>query len=396
MRRFNLLSVLILSVLGGAALALADVKVEKQTLGPDGESFGCSISPHGSHVAVLAAKGSRFVVLLDGVEGPRIDALLVDVCGHVFQTGSYWSGQIPVLFSDDGSHNAYIAKMGGEYVVMLDGKELARGPIVTAGQATSLPLEFSAGGKHLFYMDADSAGKYRVVVDGKPGPGSTSPPQLVISGDGAHYAYVSPDRPANGQQWAVVDGRQVNYFGDNLQYTGRNVLVSKTSVNGTNALFLNGKPEIKALNLQPMWISPDGAQIAVVITPRNGVTFLAVNGKVVPGAQGLVVEDVFFSPDGKRYAARCDTKTGSKFMIIDGKKGEEYQDIPHQGSWNGSMHYTFLTGTQVTNIDTARLPVRGSRRIPRSLSMSRCRGRGNSWWWKTRSRTGFSPGWNRS
>src|SRR5579862_8128583 len=112
-----------------AGSAPAQVKVELEPLGPDGETLGGSVSPQGDHVAVLVVKGSRFVVSIDGVEGPRLDALLTRVMGGPVQGGGPWMGQVPILFSNEGGHCAYSAKMGDEYVVMLDGKELARGPI---------------------------------------------------------------------------------------------------------------------------------------------------------------------------------------------------------------------------------------------------------------------------
>jgi hypothetical protein len=79
-----------------------------------------------------------------------------------------------------------------------------------------------------------------------------------------------------------------------------------------------------------MWISPDGAQIAMMLTPANGQPpIFTVDGKIIPAAQGLSVGYVYFSPDGKRWAALCSAPTGFKCMIIDGKKGETYQDISH-------------------------------------------------------------------
>jgi hypothetical protein len=151
--------------------------------------IGCAVSPHGGHVAVLAAKGSRFVVLLDGVEGPRIEGLLTGVYGSPTQGGTFPFGQIPVLFSDDGSHSAYIGKIGDEFIVMEDGKELFRGPYETNGMANmAVPFEFSPGGKHLFFQTYES-GKYHVVVDGKPGPPTGISQPLFFSPDGEHYAY---------------------------------------------------------------------------------------------------------------------------------------------------------------------------------------------------------------
>jgi hypothetical protein len=41
-------------------------------------------------------------------------------------------------------------------------------------------------------------------------------PNVVFSPNGAHYAYVG-EYARNGQGvWSVVDGRQVNFFGDQL------------------------------------------------------------------------------------------------------------------------------------------------------------------------------------
>ncbi|MGD1001521.1 MAG: hypothetical protein ABSA67_12590 [Candidatus Brocadiia bacterium] len=317
-------------------------------MSPDEGGLGCAISSHGAHAAVLAVKGSRFVVLIDGVEGPRIEELLSSIQGAPV-SGGYWIGQVPILFSDGGEHCAYVAKSGDDYIIMLDGKEAGRGPISTGGQIT-LPLTFSRGGRHFFYMNQDDAGKYHIVADGQPGPACYIPMQLVISPDGEHYAYVGYEHDRAQTKWGVVDGRQVNFFGEELQFTGRNVLVSKMSGDGANILVLNGKPEIKAYQLSPMWISPDGRQIAIVVTPRSGdPSEFTVNGKVVPDTQGLRVDSLYFSADGKRYAALCETRTGSKFMIVDGKRGEEYQDIPNSLIPDTQAHWRFTTANdQVT------------------------------------------------
>jgi hypothetical protein len=349
MNAWKSLTIVWLSLLGAASIALADATVDQQPLGPDGQLFGGSLSPKGLHMAVFAGKGSHYQIIMDGVEGPKIDNLIFNIAGDEYRAGSMWgNAPIPVIFSKDGAHWAYMAKQGDEYVVMLDGKEFARGPINKRNQANSLNLTFSANGQHLFWSDSDAQGKFVIVADGKPGPSSLYLPQLVISPDGNHYAYVSYNRDGTAA-WAFVDGRQVNYFGENLQYTARNVLVSTMHTpDNNNVLVLDGKPSIKALTLTPMWISDDGKQIANVITPRQGAaSFLTVDGKQVAGTEGLVTEKVYFSPDGKHYAALCDTKTGAKFMIIDGKKGDEYPTISTGAySINNETHWRFVTWMQ--------------------------------------------------
>ena len=344
----NLRSNCFVGVLLFAAVAgNADVKITQETLGPDGQMFGGSISPKGGHIAVFAAKGSHYQIIVDGVGGPRIDNLIFNIAGDLYRAEASWVNMpIPVIFSKDGAHWAYMAKQGDEYMVMLDGKELARGPINSRNLGSSLNLTFSANGQHLFWSDVDAQGNYVIVVDTKPGPPMRMLPQLVLSPDGTRYAYVNYNRDGTGA-WAVVDGRQVNYFGDNLQFTARNMLVSTMRTKDGNYIFLlNGKPEIKANSFNQISISPDGKQIAMIITPQQGAkSFLTVDGKMIAGTEGLLVEKVYFSPDGMHYAALCDMKTGAKFMIIDGKRGDEYPGIAQQVANDANNHWLFATWT---------------------------------------------------
>lgn len=132
-----------------AGTLLADDQVVQDVLGPDGESLGCSISPHGQHVAVLAAAGSHFQIHIDGAAGPKIDGLLTSpAASSLFRAPDYWGGQVPIIFSDDGAHSAYMAKVSEEYIVVLDGKELSRAPL-KQNLTYTLPLTFSSGGKHI-------------------------------------------------------------------------------------------------------------------------------------------------------------------------------------------------------------------------------------------------------
>lgn len=344
-----------------AGTLLADDQVVQDVLGPDGESLGCSISPHGQHVAVLAAAGSHFQIHIDGAAGPKIDGLLTSpVASSLFRAPDYWGGQVPIIFSDDGAHSAYMAKVSEEYIVVLDGKELSRAPL-KQNLTYTLPLTFSSGGKHLFYGDQDEKGEYHVMVDGQPGPGVKTMPNVVFSPNGAHYAYVGEYSRTGQGIWSEVDGRQVNFFGDQLQYTPRNVLISKMGLGGTNLFLLNGKPEIKAARLEPMWISTNGTQIGMVITPYQGAqSFLAINGKIAHGTEGLTIEKVYFSPNGKRWAALCDLKSGSRFMMIDGKKQSEYQTIPAEISPGSNLsHWRFVRGNVELNPNDSQPPVPG-------------------------------------
>ena len=56
--------------------AFADAKVEEQVVAPAGRDVTYLVSPSGVHLAAVANKGSRIVVLIDGVEGPKVDKML--------------------------------------------------------------------------------------------------------------------------------------------------------------------------------------------------------------------------------------------------------------------------------------------------------------------------------
>ena len=74
------------------------------------------------------------------------------------------------------------------------------------------------------------------------------------------------------------------------------VSTMRTPDNNT-ILLLNGKPEIKANSFRQMTISPDGKQIAMIITPQpNAPSFLTVNGKQVAGTEGLPSRESLFQP----------------------------------------------------------------------------------------------------
>src|SRR5205807_9890596 len=92
----------------------AGTKIEEKVLGPVQQGAMFVVSPHGVHVATVGNDGSRAVIYYDGVEGPKFDQILTQP-----STDS-------VTFSPDGNRYAYCARASNQYVVMVDGKELAR------------------------------------------------------------------------------------------------------------------------------------------------------------------------------------------------------------------------------------------------------------------------------
>src|SRR5579871_2065252 len=84
------LCVSVLLWLCAAGLAVANPTVDQQPVGPDGQMFGGSLSPKGLHFAALAAKGSHYAIIVDGVEGPKIDNLIFNVGGAEYRIEALW------------------------------------------------------------------------------------------------------------------------------------------------------------------------------------------------------------------------------------------------------------------------------------------------------------------
>ncbi|MEO6002884.1 MAG: WD40 repeat domain-containing protein [Opitutus sp.] len=339
-----------------SAACSAAVKVEEQVLLPKLGNAQITISPSGGHVAAIMAKGSRVVVVYDGFESQKFDTILNfdGTASPARASGGPTLGG-SVLFSPDGSHYAYAAQEGDEFIVMLDGKELARLPYGEPKPRIN-PFAFSTVGNHFYFgvmsgNTSDPKEGFRMFVDGKPGPTSRSFTEtnsantngILFNPDGTRYAYIGTStRDLPEGKWAVANGKQVKYFGGDLRFTATGRLLSVVTTPGvfgtpptpgSQTLLIDTKPVLKALYItEPVWVSPSGDTYAVAITPREGApSFLTLNGKPVPGTENTQVGGVYFSPDGKRLAALCTPAgaTSGRFMILDGKKSPKYQSIDY-------------------------------------------------------------------
>ena len=307
-----------------ASLVLGDAKVDTTDISVNGNAVGYNAGPHVKHYLVLVAKGSRLVLYIDGQPGPTFESMDW-TGGSGFNSNGNWLGAIPVLFTPDGEHFAYCYKDGTQTVIDLDGKEFAR---ISSAQSGSLqmPLTFSRNGKYLAWAEDNT-----IFINGQPGPKGRYLPQPMFSQDGSRYAYTGTVVGGN-DQWAVVDGRQVKYFGEINQFSAKNHLLAvyHDGASNTSILAMDGKPILRTYAIRNVWTSPDGKQIALQIQPdaASGKTIVNVDGKNVPDAEGANISAIYFSPDGKRYALNCIANSGGDFMIIDGKKQDTYQNIP--------------------------------------------------------------------
>lgn len=306
------------------------VNVEQKVLVTGEPGLQYWISPKGLHVAAMVLRGSRTAIVHDGVEGPRFDEILA------------LQQQIRVAFSDNGERHAYVGRLGDEWVLMVDGKEVARGkpwadvsngPIVKA-------LGFTPGDRHVYMVTNSgdpSAPRAQLHIDGRAGPlvygDSRFTITPVFSPNGERHVYATRYL-RGGQAWAdalVVDGSLLTNGLGRAQFSADGRLFM-TVVQGTQSVVLaDGKPYLQVNGGVDLKMAPVGSMVVAIVTERSAagqVHSLHVDGKRVPGSEcrGYYM-GALVSRDGKHWAARCQDAGYAHWVMTDGKKGAQYQGI---------------------------------------------------------------------
>ncbi len=349
-----------------SGLLAASATIEESVAGPAGAELKYVVSPQGSHVAAVGRKGSRTVVTIDGVEGPRFDEIAVPARPwvdprplHLGRPRGYFIDGVPalpVVFSNDGRRHVYVGRRGQEWVLVVDGKETLTLPVENnGGQTVALAhsMEFTGtDGKHLI-LTCHVPGGNDMWVDGQKwpgmyatggggGPGTVDP---LVSPDGAHIAAVAQ---ITGKR-VVLDGKDTGYTAAHLAFTpDSRTLISVADLGGSHALLVDGKPTARALGFPKVVVAPVGNRIIAVAseTEAGAVSFvLMVDGKALEESRGkAMIETVTFSPDGKHWAAICGP-AGARFVIRDGKKGQEYQGVENNLTFTADSSKLVYIGT---------------------------------------------------
>ncbi|MGH7648313.1 MAG: hypothetical protein ACREND_09365 [Gemmatimonadaceae bacterium] len=333
-RRAGLILTLSIMALGSSSGAAQDAgataaRIEQQVLLTGGGGGAFVMSPKGEHLAAVVLRGSRSVVVYDGVDGPNFDEVASGANGT------------NVVFSSDGAHYGYVGRQGQEYVVMVDGKELARGsPWMVPG----LPyksvdvFDFAPAGSHFWYVIHSATGGIRPTwqmhVDAQPAEQASSDVVMpVFSPDGKHHAYVAAVRTGGTTHQAlIVDGKPASYLGGNPQWTTDGLhLFTSVPVPRMNAVdvLVDGKPFMRAANVQ-LHMAPIGSAVAAVVGvqgPNGAQNFLTIGNKKMAGSDCTNIQGVFFSGDGKHIAMTCQSTPTDYWVWTDGKKGQSYQNV---------------------------------------------------------------------
>ena len=326
----------------------AEPSIEDLVLGPANEGGAYVVAQQNAQVAYVGMQGTKLYVSVDGKQGPLFDEffspsgastqLSAKTSVHNANAGGQQAGLglWPVVFTEDGSHYGYIGRQGEEYVVIHDGKEVGRGPRKMMALDYG-PLTISPKGQHVYWeeMERGARSKWRLLMDGKPGPWSGHQTMLPVfdSEQEKHYAYTAGTLEDYQQQMLIVDGSRANYVGIKPVYTSdgkKLITITQPSVkNPKTALVVNGDPVITH-PIKDVIVSQVGGHFAAIAMTRlegaMGVDAMFLDGKQVANTDG--VQKIWFSPDGNRWAAACNNRAArSMFMVIDGKPQKEYTGV---------------------------------------------------------------------
>lgn len=318
-------------ILAAGAAQAQPAKVDVQIVAPNEQDMAYNISPKGAHLVAITQKGTRWVVLHDGVPGPLFDQIISD------------GGGGRINFSPDGSRFGYVGRQGQEWVAMVDGKEALRRPIGTNRTVLGgggLGIRFSPNGKHWFlhYNNGSESNPLadppRLIWDGVAGPAGADP-NITVSADGEHYAYTVAN-PANpNQKVLMVDGKPAPtlgftpvFTGDGLHLYTQRITIPRVGPQVTE-LLLDGRPIIRAFKTE-VFTGPAGSLAVIKVgrnEPNGEITFLHVGGVKVPGSEAQFMGPIQFSPDGKHWATKVGLPGVPNYLIVDGVKQREYEAV---------------------------------------------------------------------
>jgi hypothetical protein len=322
--------------------AAAAPQVQENVVGPVRQGGTYVLSQSGGHVAYMGLKGTRVAVTVDGVAGPDMDELFT-ATGQSFYApqqaavmasmpGGQPNSQVPVIFSPDGAHYAYAARQGDQYVVIHDGKEVARGPRAALA-LSAYTLALSPNGKQVSFIETQNVGgrgQWRLVMSGRAGPwtGNSNGIKPAFNADETRYAYTAAPL-TTGNQVLVVDGKEAGYAGFSPVFTADGKLL--TIAPSPNAgILVDGRPAVTGLSVDKVIPSAVGNHWGTIVRTKlvnsMGVPEFFLDGKVVPGTEGA--QNAWFSRDGQHYAVACEnTAARSMYLVIDGRKQNEYQTV---------------------------------------------------------------------
>jgi WD40 repeat protein len=262
-------------------------------------------SPDNLRVACAVKREKKWGLYVNGVPGPEYDQLYPDF----------------VVFSPDGQPLAYVASRGTKILVVLDGVEQA------SFDSVSRSIVFSPDSKHLAYPAAKDKNTWFVVVDGAEQAPFYLVARPWFSPDSKHMAY-SAAKDKN--TWVVVvDGAEQTPYHRVIDPVfspdSKRLTYKAAKDKNTWVVVVDGAEQTPYQLVTDPVFSPDSKRLGYVAAKDKKTWVVVVDGAEQPiptdprnlgiGEDGVVHRrsDLVFSPDGKRLAYNAVSK-----VVVDG------------------------------------------------------------------------------
>ncbi len=369
--------------------------IDGRPLGHSLDRHRISFSSDGQHIAYVAPHGDGAVVVIDGRPTRPYDRVT------------------RVMHSPDGSRLAYVAEKGGQWVVVVDGKEVPAGEgvgglgfspdssrllyavrrdvkqvmVVDGEEGPELDrierkwVTFSRNSRIVAYM-AEKDGKRVYVANGQVGPPFNQVGPLVLTDDGAHFAYVGRLGPGFGDKAVFVRDGEVGPEFDTvrdpvLSPDGLRFAYIRGRDAGTvirEAVVVDGevRPEYLTIESGPLF-SPDGKHVAYVGSSPSPPKLLLDERELFRGSRVFCLFFIAGTRELVYFAIYRSGGDDAHTVIIDGSPGPECHvilsaPVIHE---DGSLEYLAMqshgrvsTNTPRTLYRVKHIPADGEQPIP--------------------------------
>jgi hypothetical protein len=241
-------------------------------------------------------------------------------------------GYVSLIFSPDGRHVAYIAYRNRKQILVCDGKEgpewdqinLANSTYMHAGLASPFATDGS-----LVYAAQAGAATFTVTV-GREDQAVSRPWGIgvpVRSADGKHLAYATRK---DNQSVLVFDGKEVasaqSLSPDRFLADNETLVCHEAAVKSDPIYVIGGRRLGPQEGVGDRTLSPDGKRLALTLRQKDKTVVLC------DGKEGQACDEVgpvVFSPDSKNFAYTGLTKGGADaggFIFLNGKKAADAKE----------------------------------------------------------------------
>jgi len=262
-------------------------------------------SPDGLRVAYVARRGEKFLVVVDGKEGPEYERIRVGAPS----------------FSPDSRRVAYFAERAGKTLAVIDGIESK--PFDRSSSATPI---FSPDSRRVVYLANHGKGTH-IVIDGVETvePEYVGEPRFSKTGKRMAYVVVRQDK------WYVVtdgkEGKPYRGLGNNIEFSDdeQHVLYRADTTEG-QVIVVDGietRPR-RVIEENSYRFSPDGQHVAFAALDSRDAEYVVVDNKRGKTYEG--VNKPAFSPDS-RHVAYAAWSAGKVFVVTDGVEGEGFDNV---------------------------------------------------------------------